>query len=158
MTKFILDNWQLISALIATCWAIFTYFYTQKQEIAWRRTEFIVDQSMYIDNDPEMRKCTLALYGKHPSMSIADFIKAVKQGDNVDKKVAKYTLQFEKYLNFIWRICYAYLVLKTLTKKDLLAFGVYILEIKNNSQLREYCIEAGYDEIITAAEKITGLV
>jgi hypothetical protein len=154
MTQFLLDNWQLIAALIAAIWAIFTYFFTQGRELAWKRTEFIVDQSFFLDNDREMRECTLILYEKHPDFRVLDFIDAVNKGSEVDDRHIQLIIKFEKYLNFIWRICYAHIALKTLTKKDLLAFGAYLLAIEDNSQLRQYCIDEGYDEIITAADKI----
>jgi hypothetical protein len=63
-------------------------------------------------------------------------------------------MKFEKYLNFFWRIAYAHLVLGTLSRKDLWAFGAYFTAIAEHPQLREYCLTVGYAEIIHAADRI----
>lgn len=157
MTHFLLGNWQLLSALIAAAWAIFTYFLTQKSELAWKRTEFIVDQSMFLDNDSEMKEATLIIYGKHPDIKVKDFINAYyKERKEIDDKSSNLIIKFEKYLNFLWRISYANVELGTLTKKDLLSFGAYLSAIEEHPQLRQYCLDEGYEEIIKAAKKIKG--
>lgn len=144
----------MIAALSAAIWAIITYFLTRQRELSWKRTEFIVEQSAYLDNDAEMRECTLILYGKHPTLSVDDFLNAEITQSIDDPTLSQLVIKFEKYLNFIWRIAYAHLILGTLTKKDLLAFGVYLLAIQYNDGLREYCLNKGYEEIVTAAAKI----
>jgi hypothetical protein len=58
-------SWQTGVATLAILWAVLSWFLTRRRDLAWRRTEFIVKQSEFLDCDPEMRECTLLVYGKH---------------------------------------------------------------------------------------------
>lgn len=153
--KVLLENGESIGGLataFAGVGAIVTFRITRKSELAWKRTEFIVQQSAFLDNDSEMRECTLILYGKHPSLNVRDFLILAEEGSSeVDLERAQLLGKMEKFLNFLWRIAYAHLVLKTLTKNDLNAFGAYFGEVEEHEKLREYCLKQGYEEIIYAA-------
>jgi hypothetical protein len=122
--------------------------------LAFHRTEFIVSQSEYLDNDPEMRECTLIL-GKHPLWTIEDYLDAATGQSECNEQQAEMLIMFEKYLNFLWRIAYAHYELGTLTSKDLDAFGAYFEAAGNHWALRNFCKSQGYDEIIKAFDDLS---
>lgn len=144
MLKAMLSNWPALAGLAAASWAILTYLVTRRRELALRRTDHIFEQSQYLDNDKEMVECTLILYGKHPNHTVADFLKAARSEgrEEVDTVLL---MKFEKYLNFLWRICYAHLALRTLREKDMCAFGAYLRQIGQNRPLYDYC-KSGFEE------------
>jgi hypothetical protein len=147
------NNIEFILAAVAFIWAIISFIVTRRKELAWKRTEFIVQQSEFLDEDEDMRQVTLILYGKHAQKNVSDFITLSNQS-KLSKEDEDFIMKFEKYLNFLWRISYAYLVLKTLSKKDMNAFGAYFKAINNHKELNEFCINGGYEEIILAYKKL----
>ena len=147
----VFDNWGMIASLAAAVWAVWSYLSTRKKELAWKRTEFIIEQLEFLDSDVEMRECTLVLYGKHPEITVNQFLIAAKAQGLVTHEQGSLIMRFEKYLNFLWRIAYAHIVLGTLTEQDLTAFGAYFRAVKQHEELRQYCIDEGYDEIVTAS-------
>jgi hypothetical protein len=150
--NFIMSHFEITLAAITFIWAISSFIISRNKELAWKKTEFIIQQSELLDKDEEMREITLILYGKNSQKSVADFLNlSTKSISNQDG--TEFILQFEKYLNFFWRISYTFLVLKTLSKKDMNAFGAYFKAIYSNKELRDFCVKEGYDEIVTAYEK-----
>ncbi len=147
----VIDNWGIIASFAAAVWAVWNFFVTRRRELAWKRTEFIIEQLEFLDSDPEMRECTLVLYGKYPGVSIDQFLAAAKTPGQVSLDQGQMIMKFEKYLNFLWRIAYAQIVLGTLTKQDLCAFGAYFRAVGKDQGLRQYCMEEGFDEIVTAS-------
>ena len=152
--KTLLTNWTVFGALVTASWAVFSFVLSSRHDLAWKRTEFIFQQSQFLDNDSEMRECTLTLYGKNPQLKVEHFLLAASSNASGSEHEGQIVIKFEKYLNFLWRIAYAHLVLGTLTRNDLDAFGAYFDAVASHTELREYCLEEGYDEIITAAEKL----
>jgi hypothetical protein len=147
-----LTKFETILAIGTFVWAISSFLISRKKELSWKKTEFIVQQSEIMDSTKEMQEVTLILYGKHSQKSVSDFIKLTSKA-KLDKNEEDYLMQFESYLNFLWRISYSYLVLKTLSKKDMNAFGAYFKAVNLNKELKEYCLKEGYDEIVTAYNK-----
>ncbi|MDA1100325.1 MAG: hypothetical protein O2967_15205 [Proteobacteria bacterium] len=149
MPYFIAENWNVLFGLIAGLWGVVQFLAARSRDLAWKRTEFIIEQSRYLDTDTEMRECTLILYGKHPTIRVDDFLRTWEQSQD-EANDGQIILKFEKYLNFLWRIAYAHLVLKTIPRIDLVAFGAYFLAVNEHPKLKEYCI-GPYDEIVMAA-------
>lgn len=152
---FLSANWEVLAALGAGVWAVASFLETRRRELAWRRTEFIIKQSEFLDTDAEMRDCTLILYGKHPTLTVDDYLRTVATSGPLEEADAELNIRFEKYLNFLWRISYAHLALGTIGSKDLCAFGAYLSAIENNTRLRRHCLDDGYEEIVTAAAKVS---
>lgn len=148
-----LGTWEILAGLAAAVWAIGTFFVTRRRELAWRRTEFVARESKYLDNDAEMRECTLVLYGKHPVFSVQQFISAA-QAETLEGDQRRLFEMFEKHLNFFWRIAYAHVALRTLTRRDLDAFSIYLARICEHESLRTYCLSSGYDEIAAAFRRL----
>lgn len=152
----LIKNWEFIAAIGGGLWAAWSFLATRKRELSWKRTEFIIHQSEFLDSDAEMRDCTLMVYGKHPTLKVSDFLNASSSDAPTDEKQAQLIIMFERYLNFLWRIAYAHIALGTLTKVDLHAFGAYYFAVANNESLRAYCLREGYDEIISVAQILSG--
>jgi len=153
--NFVLQLLQAIGIVGAAVWAATTFWLARRRELAFHRTEFIMKQSEYLDNDPEMRDCTLILYGKHPLWTIEDYLDAATAQNALRQEQAELLIKFEKYLNFLWRIAYAHYELRTLTSKDLDAFGVYFGTAGDHFGLRNFCKTQGYDEIIKACDDLS---
>jgi hypothetical protein len=64
------------------------------------------------------------------------------------------SMTVDNYLNFLWRVAYAHLTLKTITIEDLDAFGFYFYKIHTHIGLSEYCRKEGFDDIIEVAKKL----
>lgn len=150
--KTLLSNWEIVAGSVALVWAIVSFVLTRRRELAWKRTEFIIQQLGFLDNDTEMRECTLIIYGKHHNLRVDDFLVASLAKNPINEGAGQLVMKFEKYLNFLWRIAYAHIVLKTITRKDLDAFGAYFDAVQKNEKLRKYCLDEGYEEIVTASE------
>jgi hypothetical protein len=150
--SYLLQIVAVLTAIVAPGWAILSFIWSKRSELALKRTELIIEQSEFLDNDNEMRECTLMLYGKHPKLKVDDFLVASSGSTPRDEHAGHLVITFEKYLNFLWRIAYVHLVLGTLTRKDLCAFGAYFKAVRTHTELRNYCLQEGYGKIITAAE------
>ncbi|NJK85073.1 MAG: hypothetical protein HC906_02975 [Bacteroidales bacterium] len=111
-----ITHFEVIIAAIAFIWGISSFIMTRNKELAWKKTEFIIQQSQILDSDVEMREITLILYGIHPEKTIEDFLELTEK-KKTSPENSDFVLQFEKYLNFIWRISYAFLVLKPFQKR-----------------------------------------
>lgn len=58
-----------------------------------------------------------------------------------------YLQKFDKLFNFLWRISYAHLRMKTLSLQELDAFGWYFTLIGESPAMDKYCDDNGFDEI-----------
>jgi hypothetical protein len=143
---------EAIGLVGAALWAAATFSLARKRELAFHRTEFIVRQSEYLDNDREMREGTLILYGMHPLWTIENYLEVPSKPS---EQQGEMVIKFEKYLNFLWRIAYAHYELGTLTSKDLDAFGAYFYAVGNHVGLRDFCKSEGYGEIVKAFDDLS---
>jgi len=133
-------------------WAIISFIISKKNELAWKKTEFICAQSQYLDTDPTLSEMVLILEERHPSVSINDIF---GNDSKLEKSIKnEYQQNFDKFLNFLWRLCYAYTDLKTLDKKELVSIGWYLRCISENILLFEYCSSNGYKRIIQSINEL----
>jgi hypothetical protein len=145
-------NWSLVTAVIAVLFSIVSYWLTRRKERAWKRTEFLFSQSQYLDNDPTLIEAVTILEDRHPSIKIADIYDS---GGRLDKATREeYVQKFDKLLNFLWRLCYAYLAVKTFSKKEIAGFSWYFWRISEYPVLAEYCKQNGYEEINDVIERM----
>ena len=145
-------NWSVVTAVIAVLFSILSYWLTRQKERAWKRTEFLVSQSQYLDNDPTLIWAVTILEDRHPSIKIADIYESSSKLDDATR--TEYVQKFDKLLNFLWRLCYAYLAVKTFSKKEIAGFSWYFLRISENPVLTDYCKKNGYKEINDVIEKL----
>ncbi len=146
----LLSDWELILAIATAVGAVAGYFITHRRELSWKRTEFVCSQLKYLSDDPNLFKMLELLEGRHPEVSIDEIYDA---GSRLDSKMrAKYQHEFDRFLNFIWCLCFAYLNLKTLTSREIVCVGRYLYLIKKHPALVAYCNDHGYTRIITVAD------
>jgi hypothetical protein len=69
--------------------------------------------------------------------------------------VQEYIQKLDKLLNLLWRLCYALLVTKTLSMRELEAFSWYLWLISEKPQLTKYCDENGFEEINIVTKRMT---
>jgi hypothetical protein len=140
------------TAVIAVLFSIVSYWLTRRKERAWKRTEFLFSQSQYLDNDPTLIEAVTILEDRHPSIKIADIYDSSSKLDTATR--TEYVQKFDKLLNFLWRLCYAYLAVKTFSKKEIAGFSWYFWRISEHPVLIDYCKENGYKEINDVIERL----
>lgn len=118
---YIKDNWQPILAFAAAIGTVIGYFLTRWNELAWKRTEFLCSQAHYLDNDPELVEMIKIIEERHPTLTVNDIFDSESPLDEEKRK--NYKQRFDKFFNFLWRLCYAYLEVKTLSRKEVEGFG-----------------------------------
>jgi hypothetical protein len=62
--------------------------------------------------------------------------------------------KFEHFISFLWMLAYAYLELKSLTLKDLNAFGFWFECVCRHPGLHDYCVKEGYEEVVKAWNRL----
>jgi len=139
-------NWQIIIAFGVAVFSIASYVLTRRRELAWRRTEFLCAQSQYLDTDPELSEVVRILEDRDDCITIDQIFGS---GDLADSKRNEYLARMDKLLNFLWRLCYATLKLKTLSKKEIEGFSWYLWRISQNPSMVEYCENNGFEDINT---------
>ena len=92
------------------------------------------------------------LEDRHPELSIEKIYGV--PGSLDAEKIKQCQHEFDRFLNYIWCICFAYLDLKTLTRDEVICVGRYIKLIVRNPPLVAYCESRGYNRIITVARRM----
>lgn len=153
-TLFAHANWQVVVAFVVAIFTVVSYFLTRGRELAWRRTEFLCEQSQYLDTDPVLVETITILEGRHPDITVSEIFGPETKIDNAKRQA--YLQKFDKLLNLLWRLCYAYLETKAISRKELDGFGWYLWQISENPSLVEYCENNGFEDINTATNKLKG--
>ena len=145
-------SWSVLIVSAAIVFSVVSYVLTRRRELAWKRTEFLCSQSQYLEDDPILVEVITILEERHPTISVSSLF-----GDdsNLDyKKRLEYTQKFDKLLNFLWRLCYAYLTLKTISRREVEGFGWYLWRISKMPALIDYCEDNGFEDINTVTRKL----
>jgi hypothetical protein len=138
-------SWNLFIAAAAVTFSVISYLVTRRRELAWRRTEFLCSQMQQLDNDPVLVEAVTILEDRHPTITVADVF---SDDDSLDlPKRAEYRQKFDKLLNFLWRLCYAYSTLKTISRAEVEGFGWYFWRLSRVPVLVAYCENNGYEGI-----------
>jgi len=145
-------NWNVLVASVAVMFSMTSYVLTRRKELAWKRTEFLYAQAQYLENDPELVDVIRILEDRHPSLTMAQIFDADSQLDY--EKRAEYEQKFDKLFNFLWRLCYAYLEVKTLSSKEVEGFGWYFWLISKFPAVVDYCENNGYEDINIVTRKL----
>src|SRR5437764_172691 len=77
LRQFWLHNWQyLVTSAILVIgggWTLYAYLDRKRDELAWRRTEFLFDQARYIETDPDIN-ATIKLLEGRDTISVQDLL------------------------------------------------------------------------------------
>lgn len=138
-------NWNVLIASVAIVFSVISYVLSRRRELAWKRTEFLCAQSQYFDNDEILLEVSAILEDRHPEVTVAQIFDAASQVD--PEKRLKYKVKFDKMFNFLWRLCYAYLEVGTLSRKEVEGFRWYFRKISESPVMVEYCEKNGYEDI-----------
>lgn len=146
------QNWEPVVAYATLVFAIVGYFFTRRRELAWKRTEFLFQQSQYIDKDADMFEVLHILEARHAALTVElVFDKSSSLNSSVRNA---YKQKFDKLLGHIDLLAYAVLYVKTLSLKEAESFGWYIERIVRSPLLRDYCANNGYQDILTLAGRL----
>jgi hypothetical protein len=152
MFQFFLENWkELLGFVIAVC-GIWKYFDARKRELAWKRTEFLFEQARLQETDNDLSDAIKILEDRHPEITVATLYGA--EADLSAAKTKEYRHKFDKLLNHFDRIAYATLQRKTLSIEEAANFGWYVGLISGNDDLRDYCQQEGFSDIILLSQEI----
>jgi hypothetical protein len=143
-------TWSVLIASVAVIISVITYVLTRRRELAWKRTEFLNSQSRYLDDDPVLVEAVTILEDRHPEITVKDIF----DDSMVSDIQREYRQKFDKFLNFLWRLCYAYDTLKTISGPEVEAFGWYFWKIAKIPALVDYCDNNGFEDINTVTKKL----
>lgn len=145
-------DWNVLIASATVIFSVIAYVLTRRQELAWKRTEFMVAQAQYFDNDKDLLEVVIILEDRHPVVTLSMIF---DEDSNVDaQKRTEYKQKCDKLFNFLWRICYAYDQVKTLSRKEVEGFGWYFWRISKCPAVVDYCENNGYEDINTVTKKL----
>jgi hypothetical protein len=141
-------------AIVAGLWAIYTYREKRERELSQQRTGFIFENARILDSDPGLQEALSILNDMHFTYDVDDFIRITNKKTVWTEEEIRIVTLVDNLLNYLWRIAYAHITLKTLTLNDLNAFGYYYWRIIEHEGLITYSKEEGYGEIVTAAKRL----
>ena len=144
MFQFIQNNLKEVIAFLIAGFGIWKYFNARKNELVWKRTEFLFEQARLLDSDPDISEAIKILEDRHQSISLEEVFEGNKD----------YLQKFDKLFNLLDRIAYATVYQKTLSIDEVVNFGWYLKKIKNKPLVVDYCNNNGFSDIIKLAEKI----
>jgi hypothetical protein len=145
-------NGQLVVAIVVALFTMVAYVLTRRRELAWKRTEFLFAQAHYFENDPVLVEVVMILEGRHSGVTTDQIFDAASELDASMRQ--QYLQKFDKFLDFLWRLCFACLETKTLSLKEIEAFGWWLWRISDNSVLFDYCDNYGFEEIVMVIKKL----
>ena len=99
-------NYEFLIAAITVIISVVTYALTRRRELAWKRTEFMVAQAQYFDNDKDLIEVVRILEDRHPVVTLSMIFE--EPHDLEPDKQMDYKQKCDKLFNFLWRLCYAY--------------------------------------------------
>ena len=152
MPLFFSQNWQYLTALIAGGFAIWRFLVSRRDELAWKRTEFLFAQAQYLESDRAMREILQILGDKHEQYSIGDIV--ADDADLEDGEKYRLKNNLDHFLNFFDRLYYAFNA-GTLSKAEVMVFQWYLAEIVETSELAEYCRTSGFKDVLKLAKLVS---
>ena len=145
MCQFLQNNWKELVGFFIAVVGIWQYLDTRKNELSWKRTEFLFNQAEKLENDDELKEIIHILEGRNNDITIEKIING---------NIPEYLQKLDKLLNFLDRLAYAYLNQKTLSKIEIENFGWYLQRISENTTLTEYCKKNGFKDLIILSEEL----
>ncbi len=152
---FLKNNWKQLGGFLIAVFTIWKYFDTRSRELAWRRTEFLINQITYMHSDNDISEILSILDGIHPQYSIDQIFGRYSRLDSSPKEKEKILRKFEKYLDFVHTLGYAALTAKTISLEEVNnTAGWYIQRIGDSKTLMNWCEENGYGLVCELVRKL----
>lgn len=152
MCNFIYENWKELVGFAIAAFGIWKYLDVRKHELAWKRTEFLFEQARLLETDNDLSDAIKILEGRHPEITV-DTLYGSK-ADLSASKTKEHRHKLDKLLNHFDRIAYATLQRKTLSIEEAANFGWYVGLICSDDNLRDYCQQEGFSDIILLLQEI----
>ena len=140
MVAFLESHWKELIATIVAIFGLWKYFDARKQELDWKKTEFLFDQAKYIDDDSEI-KYSFRIIDGESVLKVSDVLD--EKGDTTDEH-QEFIIGFHKLLNLLDRLAYAVTIRKTITMAEVNQFGWYFTSVNRNKRLQNFCSMNGY--------------
>lgn len=145
-------DWNVLIASATVIFSVIAYALTRRRELAWKRTEFMAAQAQYFDNDKDLLEVVTILEDRHPVVTLSMIFDDDSKFD--PQKRTEYIQKCDKLFNFLWRLCYAYDQVKTLSRKEVEGFGWYFWRISKFPAVIDYCENNGFQDINTVTKKL----
>jgi hypothetical protein len=149
MPKFLTDNWQYLTAVVAALWVVGSFIAQRKSELGWKRTEFLFEQAKYLETDPDLSEVLRIIEDRNDSVTLDDVLADTSSLTKNDQ--LRYQHSLDKLLNLLDRLYYAVTTAKTLKNSEIQIFGWYLDRIANDPKVRKYCETEGFADVIRLA-------
>jgi hypothetical protein len=143
MCQFLQSNWKELIAFLIAAFSIWKYFDTKKNELAWRRTEFLFEQGYLLDSDEDISEAVRILEARNNEISLSEVF---------DENNCDYLHKFDKLFNLLDRLAYATIYKKTISTEEIMNFGWYLKKIRNEKVVANYCAKKGFKDILSLAD------
>ncbi len=150
-TQWLGDHWEYLTAVTAGCFSLYKFLSARRQELAWKRTEFIFDQARYLDCDPDISAVVAVLSGIDCSVSVKDLIDRSPGQKPID---GKYDRGLDKLLNLLDRLAYARFTTASLSHEEVANFGWYLRVVKDQPDLAKYAEANGFADVVRLADSV----
>ena len=152
MSSFITHNWQYLSALIGGGVGFWRFLVSRRDDLAWRRTEFLFKQAQYLESDTNMREMLQILGDNHQTIGIGDILS--EDSSISDDERFRLRNNLDHLLNFFDRVYYAHATAKTLSKEEVRVFEWYLSEISETEELAQYCRKSGFQDVLKLSKEL----
>lgn len=122
----------------------------EKEDLNWRRTEFLFAQGRYFDTDPDISEAIKIITGDNADIQISDLFDYETGEWSPESGNARH--QLDKLLNLMERLSYSY-DKKILTLEELRNFDWYFSKVKNDKHINKYCLKY-YPEVLNVANSL----
>jgi hypothetical protein len=152
MSELLKEHWTDVLALAVALGAVWKYFLSRKDELAWRRSEMIFKLGDRLDTDPRISRAIDLLYDRFPGTHVTQLFS--EEGQPHEALHPALLSDMDTLLNFLARISHAHLKLQALSIAEVQTFGAHFQSIVVIDRLRRYCANNGYSDVVTMAERI----
>ena len=147
---FIESFWKELIATFVAFFSLWKYFDSRKKELDWKKTEFLFEQSKYIDSESDIQYVVGIIDGEH---GIRLEERLTQKGKLIGDD-EQFREGLHKLLNMLERLSYAVESIGSITMNEVSHFGWYFTSVYREELLVNYCNRNGYKQVVLLAEKV----
>lgn len=147
---FLEEHWKELVATFVAVFGLFKYFDARKKELNWKKTEFLFEQSKYIDSDDDIQFAIRVIDGED-KLKINRVINTKGCFTTENASLIK---GMHNLFNLLDRLAYAVTVRNSISMEEVAHFGWYFTSIRRNKTLVSFCNSNGYKQVIELAEDV----
>ncbi|MDD2921534.1 MAG: hypothetical protein PHQ36_04540 [Anaerolineales bacterium] len=169
MTNIQMEFWSAMSSVISALMVVVAAFsgaikYIQEQrrnreirqeELAWRKTQFILELADDFEKDAQYRIARRLLsynVGVPKNSALGKVLGDDTSGLNKSEMELRYAI--DDYLDFFDRLYHFTFITRSLSVSDIEIFGWYIVQIGQTKELCDYAHAAGFEDVLKLNSEI----